>query len=155
VIAAAAFSPAGLAAPTAPPKCTTTGLVVWLNTNGDGAAGTIFFELQLTNLSGHTCTLRGFPGVSAVGLGGGQLGSPAAHDSGTPLHTVTLANGDTATATVGIAQAANFPASTCVPKTAAGLRVFPPNTTTSKIAPFPFRACSHAGPVFLKVRRVK
>src|SRR5262249_41007763 len=104
--------------------------------------------------SGHTCTLRGFPGVSAVSLGGAQLGSAAARDTGTPLHTVTLANADTATATVGITQVLNFPASRCGPKWAAGMRVFPPDSTTARVVPFPLRACSHRGPVFLKVRRV-
>jgi hypothetical protein len=35
------------------------------------------YYLEFTNLSGHACTLAGYPGVSAVGLSGGQLGSPA------------------------------------------------------------------------------
>jgi hypothetical protein len=39
--------------------------------------------------------------------------------------------------------------------TAAGLRVYPPNLTTSKVVPFPFSACSLTGPVYLNVRAVK
>ena len=41
------------------------------------------------------------------------------------------------------------------PLTAAGLRVYPPNLTTSKVVPFPFSACSLTGPVYLNVRAVK
>ena len=59
-----------LVARSAIPKCATSGLVVWMDTNGNGAAGTIYYELQFTNLSGQTCTLTGYPGVSAVKLNG-------------------------------------------------------------------------------------
>jgi hypothetical protein len=37
---------------------------------------------------------------------------------------------------------------------AAGLRVFPPNQTTSKKIPFPFGACSAHKAVFLRVAPV-
>ncbi|MDQ6778933.1 MAG: DUF4232 domain-containing protein, partial [Actinomycetota bacterium] len=64
--------PGATVAPTAAstPKCATSGLVVWLNTQGNGAAGSIFYALELTNLSGQTCTLNGYAGVSAVDLAG-------------------------------------------------------------------------------------
>jgi Domain of unknown function (DUF4232) len=137
-----------------PPACATGGLVVWMNTNGNGAAGTVYYVLRFTNLSGHTCTLRGFPGVSAVTLAGHQIGSAAGRDHATPVKTITIANHHTATATLGIVEAGNFPASKCGPTTAAGLRVYPPNQTASKIVPFPFAACSHKGPVFLRIRTV-
>jgi len=48
-----------------------------MDTQGDGAAGSVYYTLQFTNLSGHACTLRGYPGVSAVSLSGHQLGAPA------------------------------------------------------------------------------
>jgi len=51
------------------PACETPGLVEWLNTTGNGAAGSISYKLQFTNLSGHRCTLNGFPFVLGVGLG--------------------------------------------------------------------------------------
>jgi Domain of unknown function (DUF4232) len=145
---------ASLRAGSSTPACTTSGLVVWLNTNGSGTAGTIFYNLRFTNLSGHTCHLRGFPGVSAVNLGGHQLGSPAGRVTTTAATTVNIANGHTASATLGIVEAGNFPSSKCAPVTAAGLRIYPPNQTASKIIPFPFRACSHQGPIFLKVKVV-
>jgi hypothetical protein len=137
------------------PKCATSGLVIWLDTQGNGAAGSIFYTLEFTNLSGHTCTLSGYPGVSAVNLAGHQLGSAASRDtSGTP-RTVTLAAGATAKATLRIVEAGNFPSSACHEVTAAGLGVFPPNLTKSKVVPFPFSACSSTGPVYLTVRAVQ
>jgi Protein of unknown function (DUF4232) len=137
------------------PKCATSGLVVWLDTQGNGAAGSDFYTLELTNLSGHTCTLGGYPGVSAVTLAGHQLGSAASRDNAIKPRTITLANGASATALLRIVDAGNFPSSTCQEVTAAGLRVFPPNLTASKVVPFPFLACGHTGPVYLSVRAVK
>jgi Domain of unknown function (DUF4232) len=157
VAVALAATPLSTAAPSrrsAPPACATGGLVVWMNTNGNGTAGTVYYVLRFTNLSGHACTLRGFPGVSAVKLNGQQLGSAAARDQATPVKTISIPNGHTAKATLGIVEAGNFPTSKCGPTTAAGLRVYPPNQTASKIVPFPFAACSHNGPVFLRIRTV-
>jgi hypothetical protein len=39
----------------------------------------------------------------------------------------------------------------CGPVTAAGLRVYPPNQTQSRVTPFPFTACSKNGPVYLTI----
>jgi hypothetical protein len=128
--------------------------VVWLDTEGNGAAGSVYYTLELTNLSRHACTLRGYPGVSAVSLGGGRLGSAASRDAATPSRRVVLKPGATATATLRIVQAGNFPARTCRMTTAAGLRVYPPNQRASKVVPFPFDACSRRGPIFLSVRAV-
>ena len=138
----------------ATPACATSGLDVWLNTQGQGAAGTIFYKLNFTNLSGSTCTLFGYPGVSGTNLVGTQLGSPAVREIVTP-HTVTLANGATAFAQVGIVQPGLFPPSKCGPVTAAGLRVFPPNQTKSERVPFPFGACAKTGPLYLRVTPVQ
>ena len=139
---------------TTAPACSTSGLDVWLDTQGSGAAGTIYYDLEFTNLSGSTCTLFGYPGLSGVNLAGTQLGSAATRIGATP-HTVTLANGATAFARIGIVQAGIFPSSQCGPVTAAGLRVFPPNQTQSKKVPFPFPACSKTGPLYLKVMPVQ
>jgi len=63
---------------------------------------------------------------------------------------VRLGNGATATAQLDIADAGAL----CQPVTAAGLRVYPPNQTTSKVVPIPFGACPHAGPVWMRVEPV-
>jgi hypothetical protein len=138
----------------APPGCQTAGLVIWLDTQGNGTAGTIFYTLNFTNLSGHMCTLRGFPGVSAVNLAGHTMGKAAARDASRPVKKVTIANGATAHATLGVTDVGVLSQASCHPATAAGLRVFPPNQTASKVIPFPFQGCSHAGPSFVRVRPV-
>ena len=150
----AAAAPAGAARATTP-RCATAGLVVWLDTQGDGAAGSVFYRLRFTNLTARACTLTGFPGVSAVDLRGRQLGSPAERDRTTAVRTVRVGAGATVGAVLRIVQAANFPTAECRQTMAAGLRVYPPNQTASKIVPFPFRACSRSGPIVLQVRAVR
>jgi hypothetical protein len=142
--------PAGARAAVAP--CKTSGLVVWIDTRGNAAAGSVFYTLKLTNESGRTCTLGGYAGVSAVSLGGRRLGSPAARDRGVTPRVITLRNGATTSAQLRIVQALNFPRTTCRPVMAAGVRVYPPSQTTSKVVPIPFRACSRVGPVYLQVQ---
>ena len=134
-----------------PRACATSGLVVWAYADyGGGYAGGYAYTVGFTNLSGHACTLRGRPGVSAVSLAGQQLGSPAGWGSGTPA-TVTLADGATATARLDIGDAGAL----CQPVTAAGLRVYPPGQRAAKIVPIPFGACPHAGPVWMGVGPVQ
>jgi hypothetical protein len=126
-----------------------------MDTRGDGAAGSTFYKLKLTNLSGHTCTLYGFPGVSGVNLAGHQLGRAASRNHSRSSVTVTLANGQTAVTALQITNVGNYSPSACQPVTAAGLRVYPPGATASKVVPFPFRACSASGPTYLSVKAVR
>ncbi|MGH2870498.1 MAG: DUF4232 domain-containing protein [Solirubrobacteraceae bacterium] len=156
VAALAAVTPAASTALSATsastPACSAAGLVNWINPNGNGAAGTIFYQLRFTNLSGHRCTLHGYPGVSGIDLHGHRLGA-AARRSTSPVHVIALNNGATAKAVLGIAESSFFPPATCKPTTAAGLRVFAPNQSASKVVPFPFGVCS-AGPGNLSIRAV-
>jgi hypothetical protein len=133
--------------------CTTAGLVVWLDTAGNAAAGSTYFTLKFTNESGQDCVLTGYPGVSALDLRGKTLGSPASRNPSTK-RAVRLSDGATASAVLRIVQAANFPPATCHRRAAAGLRVYPPNQTASKSVPLPFQACSRVGPVYLSVKAV-
>jgi Protein of unknown function (DUF4232) len=136
----------------ATPSCSTGGLVIWLDTQGNGTAGTIFYTLEFTNLSGRTCTLRGYPGVSAINLSGGRVGSAASRLTGHAVKTISLAKGATAKATLGAVDTGALP--NCHMTTAAGLRVYPPNQTASRTIPFPFPACANSGPAFLRVAPV-
>ena len=151
-LAATSSAPAGAAPAVA--ACPTSGLVVWLDTAGSGAAGSTFYSLELTNLSGHTCTLQGYPGVSAVNLSGAQLGRAASHDPAHKPAVVKLVNDASATVILRIVEAGNYPTAACQPVTAAGLRVYPPGRRVSKIVPYPFAACSHSGPIYLSVEAV-
>jgi len=143
---AAALIPsiAGARAPAraaAAPACKAQQLVNWLNTNANGAAGTVYYQLQFTNL-GRKCSLRGYPGVSAVSLSGHQIGKPARRTTGLKIKTVTLRTGKTARAAVGIEEAGAIPVSKCHPALVAGMRVFAPNGARATVIPFPFSACS-------------
>jgi len=153
-LTAIAATASGAATTAGTPRCATSGLVIWLETQGNGAAGSIFYNLDFTNLSGHACTLIGYPGVSAVNLAGHTLGSAASRDNFHAPAVVRLASGATARAVLRIVEAGNFPASICHEVSAAGVRVYPPNQTASKVVPFPFSACSRSGPVYLSVRVV-
>jgi hypothetical protein len=141
------------ARPAAAPACQTPGLVIWLNTQGNGTAGSIYYNLEFTNLSGQACTLNGFPYINGVNLAGQPPGSSASFSHATP-QVVTLAKGATVKAVLQIVDTSNFPPSSCKPVTAAGLQVFPPNQTRSKTVPFPFSACSGKGPAYLIVQPV-
>jgi hypothetical protein len=152
--APAAAIAAGAPARPAASACTTATLDVWLDTSGNGAAGSSYYDLQLTNLGRGACTLRGFPGVSAVDLRGDRVGAPAAREAGHVLRTRTLAPGATVTAVVRIVDAGNFPTASCAPVTAAGLRVYPPGQAGSRFVPFPFQTCSRAQTSTLSVAPV-
>jgi uncharacterized protein DUF4232 len=150
--ALAATAAGGAAGQAVTPQCTTAGLVVWMDTNGNGAAGSIFYTLKFTNLSGHACTLFGHPGVIAVNLNGARLGHAARWDPPAPGQ-VRLANGGTATAVLQYSDVVT--ANNHCQAAAAGLRVRPPGQTASKVIPFPFTACTNRTLVYLAVQPVK
>jgi Protein of unknown function (DUF4232) len=83
-VAALAATATAPAANASTPACTTSGLVVWINTQATHYTGGALYTLEFTNLSGHACTLHGTPGVSAVILSGRQIGVPA---NGNYTHT--------------------------------------------------------------------
>jgi len=156
VPAIALASPGGPARPAAAavPKCGVAALRVWLGIPAEGASGSNYYQLELSNISRHACTLTGFPGVSAVAPGGHQLGRPAARDHFDPTRQVTLAPDATAHAVLRIVDTAFFSRSACHPENAIALRVYPPNDTGSLNVDFSFSACKNHGPTFLYVRAV-
>ena len=137
------------------PRCTTASLEAWLGVGAGGAAaGSISYPLELSNVSGHTCRLYGFPGVSAVAAGH-QAWTAAGRDQSAPATTVTLRPGTTVHSVLRITDVGVFAPSACKPVTADGLRVFAPGAFRSTTIPFRFRACSAKGPVFLHVTAVQ
>jgi len=133
--------------------CTTSDLGAWVAADqGSGAAGSIYFPLQFTNLSNHACSMRGFPGVSAIDRNGHQLGSPAGWGSVTAPRTVVLAPGATAHAILRWSDAEVTTAPGCDPTFAASeLRIYPPGQYSATHAFFSLEVCSHAGPVYMHV----
>jgi len=147
------------------PKCTAAlgqhgNVAVWVaDGQGNGAAGTIYYPLEFTNLSGHACSMYGFPGVSAISRGGQQLGSPANWESGGGLgtpRTVIVPPGATVHAILAYHDVAVSTAPGCHPvNTTFELRVYPPDQRGAAIAFFDLEACSHAGPFYLSVGPIK
>lgn len=166
VIAVAAAAVAGLAISTAAyaatssatasasiPRCTASDLGVWVAFDqGNGAAGTIYYPLEFTNLSHHTCFLFGYPGVSALDVNGHQLGSPAGWGPRAGEHVVNLAPGATAHTILGYHDVVvGTPPACGTVRMAVDLRVFPPGQRSADHAAFPVEACVHAGPVYLSI----
>ncbi len=156
---AAGSSGTRLAADTAPatvPACMAADLGAWVAVDqGNGAAGSIYYPLQFTNLSRHACAMRGFPGVSAIDRNGHQLGSPAGWSTMVAAHTVVLAPGATAHTILQYSDAEVTTAPGCNPVfTTSELRVYPPGQYSATHAAFGLEACSHAGPVYMRVETI-
>jgi hypothetical protein len=132
-------------------RCRAGFLTDWIGLPGDAKAGSTWYMVEISNTSSKTCTLYGFPGVSAVGAGGRQLGSPAGRAHGWTELPLTLRPHDTVHFVLGIIDTVNYPAASCHPATAYGLRVYAPGAYSSKTIPFRFAACSRRGPAFLQV----
>jgi len=133
-------------------RCVESDLTDWIGVPGDATAGSNYYELEISDTSTATCTLYGFPGVSALGPGGVHLGSAAGRNSGYATEkTITLHQGETAHVVLQITDVANFPPSSCRAKTADALQVYAPGAYRAKKIPFSFKACSKSGPVYLHV----
>lgn len=72
--AAAAGLQAGPASATTPVPSCTGALIAFSHGPSQGATGHGNVVLRFTNISQRTCSLRGYPGVDAVGRHGGVLG---------------------------------------------------------------------------------
>jgi hypothetical protein len=109
--------------------------------------------LEFTNLSHHTCTLYGFPGVSALSANGQQLGSPAYWDRTVKPGVVRLAPGGTGYALLAYGNAVTGNCPPASKRLAVELRVYPPDQRAADNAYWPFTACVAKGYTqFLRVR---
>ena len=138
-----------LATSAGPPACKTGQLTATL-TNGQGAAGTFYYELMFHNTGSTACTLYGYPGVSYVmGSQGIQVGDPADRNptiSGqSNAGVVTLAAGGTAHAVLAQVDVGNYPPATCQPVGTLGLRVYPPDQTAALFVPQTGTGCQATG----------
>ena len=151
--APAAFSaPRPAMATAAIPKCGPADLGVWVARDQMGAAaGTASFRLEFTNLSHHTCTLYGFPGVSARASSGRLLGNPARRDHAVKAQTVRLVPGATGYA---LLEYSDVVTSNCPDKvTAAYLLVYAPDQHAANTAFWSLTACTTPGQKnFLSIR---
>jgi hypothetical protein len=97
---------------------------------GQGAAGSFYTPIILTNKGSKPCTMLGYPGVSYISTSGAAVGQPASEIQGKE-HTVTLQPGGAGSALLHQPNPLVFPPADCHKKKASGLRVYPPGQTLS------------------------
>lgn len=145
--AAALASSAGHAAPAraaaAPARaaaaaCQSAKTRVWSAAQGDGGAGSVRYQIEISNIGHATCTLLGYPGVSELNIHGHQVGLPARHTGQRIL--VTVRPGGTAHFVLIVTDAG----AVCRhPLNGSELRVFPPGQRASQVLEFPAQMCPH------------
>lgn len=130
--------------PTGPRPCATSDLRV-SRSRGEGAAGSTFYTLRLTDIADQPCRTGGFGGVSFVHTPtGAPVGAPAVRVNKGQARPLVLQPGDRAEAVLQQANAGNFSAGTCRPVAVQGLRVYPPNETRSAFVRLATTACRSA-----------
>ncbi|MFF7979790.1 DUF4232 domain-containing protein [Streptomyces sp. NPDC007901] len=118
-------------------SCQASGLgYSWLDT-GSGGDDQRHAVVALTNKSGHTCTLYGFPGVDLVNSGRQW----SLQRAGVTPHRVTLASGDSANFTITYLASEQDDSTAFTPTTVV---ITAPNQRTSYDLPW------HGGPVVLQ-----
>jgi hypothetical protein len=150
-----ATSSASAAPDAVAPACTAADLSVWVDhSQSDGAAGTIAYALEFTNISGHACRTFGYPGVSATNASGGQLGDAAGRDGLFPARVVTIPAGGTAHADLFWSDGEVF-TSGCKPATASLIKVYPPDARAAETGFFDLQACTLRHHGYLRVTVVR
>ena len=160
-VSAGTASPASspTAAPTqagSAPPCATSALKVTVpKGEGNAAAGSHYYAIQFANVSGASCTLYGYPGVSFVTAPGGrQIGPAATRNPAVARQLVTVSPGQTVHAELQVINAENFPPADCGFVTAHWLKIYPPNQTAPLYAGLTAQACSKPKQI-LSVEAVK
>jgi hypothetical protein len=128
-------------APAGPRPCPPGALRLIVGTS-NGAAGTIFYPLDFTNISGSACTMYGYPGVAFMTAPGGtRVGPPAGRGSNTAPALVTLAPRATAHATLAVGNA--LIGSDCrQPAPVNGIQAYPPGQYSALYAPLSRPGCA-------------
>lgn len=148
--AATTTAPAAQAGP-----CSTAALRVTLGSQQGAAAGHFYRTLDFTNISGASCTLYGYPGVSFVtAIGGSQIGAGASR-SPASKRLIVLAPGKKAHAVMDLLDVLNFPSSDCAATNAHWIKVYPPNQFSATYVPWTAMVCSKPKPVYLSVAPVR
>jgi hypothetical protein len=128
----------------AAPACATAALKVTVPAGAGGAAaGSSYYPIRFANVSGASCTLYGYPGVSFVtAQGRRQIGPAATRNPAAARPLVTLSPGQTVHAQLQVVNAENYPPSGCGLVTAHWLKIYPPNQTAPAYVGFTAQACS-------------
>jgi Protein of unknown function (DUF4232) len=136
-------------APAGPGTCQPTALKASLGL-GQGAAGTFYRVIVLTNVSASPCTLYGYPGVSFVtGHGGSVIGAPASRNPLISDTLITLEPGQAASALTGIADTGALPEAACNPGPASLLQIYPPGDRGALYLTYSAQVCTRPGAKFM------
>ncbi|MET9888022.1 DUF4232 domain-containing protein [Streptomyces sp. NPDC006430] len=101
------------------------------------SGGSIDYPILFTNTTGHTCALRGYPGVSVTDARHRQIGTSAIR-TGEAISTVSVFPDDTVTAVMRTNSRSVAP--NCrAPSTY--VKVYPPNSTVAVEIPYHLRVC--------------
>jgi uncharacterized protein DUF4232 len=149
-------SPAGTPSPATAPggPCGTSALRMTLGP-GSAAAGHFYRPVIFTNISGTSCTLYGYPGISFVAaIGGKQIGA-AAGRSPASKQLVVLVPGGKAHALLDLLDVLNFPPPVCAASSAHWLKIYPPNQFSAGYLRWTAEVCSKSKPVYMFVAPVR
>ncbi|MFE2432016.1 DUF4232 domain-containing protein [Streptomyces sp. NPDC059373] len=102
-----------------------------------GGAGSLFYPIRFTNTSGHTCALRGYPGVSVVDVHRHRIGAAATRN---PHRVSTVSVHPARTVFATIRTNNHSVVSNCRP-TSAFIRVYLPSSTKSVLISYHLRVC--------------
>jgi hypothetical protein len=136
-------SPASLSpAAAGPASCATKDLRAKL-VNAQGAAGSVYQNIDFTNVGSTACSLYGYPGVSlGKGMPFKQIGAAAQRSTTAAPTVVTLSPGQTANALLRVTQALNYPRAKCAPTKTTALQIYPPNQTTALYLTYAATGCT-------------
>lgn len=121
------------------PRCHTADLTLTVG-QANGAAGTSYIGIGLTNKSTVTCTIYGYPGASVLDSAGTQLGAAAVRSTTITPALITLAAGQEAHAALGFPNAGNFDPGKCSAASTT-LRLYAPDESTALTAPLIQQNC--------------
>lgn len=119
------------------------------------AAGSTYYSIDFTNMSGRTCSLEGYPRASFVSAAGGQIGAAAGRDPVYPVRRVILRPGHAAHARLRVGTPSDYPAPACRPVTVRWLRVYVPAGQVPLQRGFAGMTCAVATTRILGVSRVQ
>jgi hypothetical protein len=129
----------------------------WLSVSfgsGNGTAGSTYYPLNFKNISKSTCSLYGYPGVSALRYGR-QMGSAAVWEASVPKDLVIVKPGATVYALLQVTDVSVYSKAQCEPETANQLKIYPPGATTAKIISQGLTGCSVPSIAYMHVEVVR
>ena len=143
--------------------CSTSGLKAWVGLGTTGSppgtghrpqlSGGTTYTLEFTNVSSRTCSLYGYPEVTAYASA--PVGSAAVDDTSVRAQPVTLEPGATAHSVLQVTGTGRFQPDACARVTAPELRVMLPDQARPSFVPIDLTACSRRGPVFMSVQPIQ